>query len=48
MTAAKATREADKMSRETGKASKVIHTGNGHYMAVIIGSAQHITSASHN
>jgi hypothetical protein len=47
MTENKATKMADKMSRETGKACKVIHIGNGRYAAVIVGSNLHRASLSH-
>jgi hypothetical protein len=47
MTENKANKMADKMSRETGKACKVIHIGNGRYAAVIVGSNLHRASLSH-
>jgi hypothetical protein len=46
-TEAKATKCAERMSRETGKACKVIHIGNGRYAAVIVGSNLHRASLSH-
>ena len=47
MTENKATKMADKMSRETGKACKVIHLGGGKYGAVIVGSNLHRASLGH-
>jgi hypothetical protein len=47
MTENKANKMADKMSRETGKACKVIHIGNGRYTAVIVGSTRHLQSVGH-
>jgi hypothetical protein len=46
-TEAKANKMADKMSRETGKACKVIHIGNNKYTAVIVGSTRHLQSVGH-
>jgi hypothetical protein len=48
MTETKALKVADKMSRETGKACKVIHIGNNRYAAVIVGSNCHRASLAHN
>jgi hypothetical protein len=47
-TEAKATKAAEIMSRETGKACKVIHLGNNKYTAVIVGSTRHLQSVGHN
>jgi hypothetical protein len=47
MTENKANKMADQMSRETGKACKVIHIGNNQYTAVIVGSNLHRASLSH-
>jgi hypothetical protein len=46
-TEAKATKAAEIMSRETGKACKVIHLGSGQYQAVIVGSTRHRQSVGH-
>jgi hypothetical protein len=46
-TEAKATKAAEIMSRETGKACKVIHIGAGQYQAVIVGSTRHLQSVGH-
>jgi hypothetical protein len=46
-TEAKATKCAERMSRETGKACKVIHIGNNKYTAVIVGSTRHLQSVGH-
>ena len=48
MSEAKATKCAERMSRETGKACKVIHLGDNRYQAVIIGSTKHRQSLGHN
>jgi hypothetical protein len=47
MTEAKATKCAERMSRETGMACKVIHLGAGQYQAVIVGSTKHRQSLAH-
>jgi hypothetical protein len=47
MTENKANKMADKMSRETGMACKVIHLGNNKYTAVIVGSTRHLQSVGH-
>jgi hypothetical protein len=47
MTENKANKMADKMSRETGMACKVIHIGAGQYQAVIVGSTRHLQSVGH-
>jgi hypothetical protein len=47
MSEAKATKAAEIMSRETGKACKVIHLGNNKYTAVIVGSTRHLQSVGH-
>jgi hypothetical protein len=47
MTENKANKMADKMSRETGKACKVVHIGNNRYAAVIVGSNLHRASLAH-
>ena len=46
-TEAKATKAAEIMSRETGKACKVIYLGAGQYQAVIVGSTRHLQSVGH-
>ena len=48
MTETQASREADKMSRETGMACKVIHLGGNKFQAVIVGSTRHRQSQPHN
>ena len=48
MTEAQANRVANRLSRETGKACKVIHLGNDKYTAVIVGSTRHTLSQPHN
>jgi hypothetical protein len=47
MTESKAMKAADKMSRETGMACKVVHIGNNRYAAVIVGSSLHRASLAH-
>lgn len=47
MTETQAQKQASKMSRETGKACKVIHIGNNNYRAVVIGSPEHVMSVKH-
>jgi hypothetical protein len=47
MTEAKATKCAERMSRETGKACKVIHLGDQKFQAVIVGSTKHRQSVGH-
>jgi hypothetical protein len=47
MTEAKATKCAERLSRETGKACKVIHLGGDKYQAVIVGSTKHRQSVAH-
>jgi hypothetical protein len=47
MSEAKATKCADKMSRETGMACKVIHLGDQKFQAVIVGSTKHRQSVGH-
>jgi hypothetical protein len=47
MTEATATKCAERMSRETGKACKVIHLGDQKFQAVIVGSTKHRQSVGH-
>jgi hypothetical protein len=47
MSEAKATKCADKMSRETGMVCKVIHLGDQKFQAVIVGSTKHRQSVGH-
>ena len=47
MTESQANRVANRLSRETGKACKVIHLGNDKYQAVIVGSTKHRQSVGH-
>ena len=47
MTETQAQREAARISRETGLATKVIHVGSNCYQAVIVGSTMHRISQPH-
>jgi hypothetical protein len=39
-----ASADAEALSESTGKPCKVVHTGNGEFQAVVIGSPEHIAS----